>query len=199
MGLHLPGASFVNPNTPLRDALTARPRQAGAGDHRAGQRLHAGRRDHRRAGDRQRRRRACTPPAARPTTRSTSSPSRARPASSSPGTTSPTSPRSCRCSAAIYPERLAGREPLPRRRRHELPDPRAARRRAAARGRAHGGRGRRAWRATAQEPLLDGRRRSPGATGAATSRDETVLRAGRTSRSAPKAGSSCSTAISAGR
>ncbi|WP_259745012.1 dihydroxy-acid dehydratase, partial [Pseudomonas protegens] len=22
MGLHLPGASFVNPNTPLRDALT---------------------------------------------------------------------------------------------------------------------------------------------------------------------------------
>ena len=23
MGLHLPGASFVNPNTPLRDALTA--------------------------------------------------------------------------------------------------------------------------------------------------------------------------------
>jgi phosphogluconate dehydratase len=24
MGLHLPGAAFVNPNTPLRDALTAR-------------------------------------------------------------------------------------------------------------------------------------------------------------------------------
>src|SRR3546814_17131882 len=23
MGLHLPGASFINPNTPLRDALTA--------------------------------------------------------------------------------------------------------------------------------------------------------------------------------
>ncbi len=28
MGLHLPGASFVNPNTPLRDALTAKPPSA---------------------------------------------------------------------------------------------------------------------------------------------------------------------------
>ena len=28
MGLHLPGAAFVNPNTPLRDALTARPRRS---------------------------------------------------------------------------------------------------------------------------------------------------------------------------
>jgi phosphogluconate dehydratase len=35
MGLHLPGASFVNPGTPLRDALTRR-RQAGAGHHREG-------------------------------------------------------------------------------------------------------------------------------------------------------------------
>ena len=29
MGLHLPGASFVNPNTPLRDALTEAARRAG--------------------------------------------------------------------------------------------------------------------------------------------------------------------------
>jgi phosphogluconate dehydratase len=41
MGLHLPGASFVNPGTPLRDALTEAGVHAGAGDHRAGQRLHA--------------------------------------------------------------------------------------------------------------------------------------------------------------
>ena len=71
MGLHLPGASFVNPNTPLRDALTARRRAralaitalgndytpVGAGvDERAIVN-----------GDRRR----CTRPAARPTTRST--------------------------------------------------------------------------------------------------------------------------------
>ena len=45
MGLHMPGASFVNPNTPLRDALTARGGEAGARHHRARQRLHAGRPD----------------------------------------------------------------------------------------------------------------------------------------------------------
>ena len=32
MGLHLPGASFVNPGTPLREALTVEGAQAGAGD-----------------------------------------------------------------------------------------------------------------------------------------------------------------------
>ena len=37
MGLHLPGASFVNPGTPLRDALTREAAQARAGDHRARQ------------------------------------------------------------------------------------------------------------------------------------------------------------------
>ena len=41
MGLHIPGSSFVNPNTPLRDALTTRRHEAGAGDHRARQCLHA--------------------------------------------------------------------------------------------------------------------------------------------------------------
>ena len=58
MGLHLPGASFVNPNTPLRDALTMLGVEAGAGDHRARQRVRADRAHHRRASDRQRRRRA---------------------------------------------------------------------------------------------------------------------------------------------
>ena len=35
MGLHLPGTAFVNPNTPLRDALTARRRRRALRDHRA--------------------------------------------------------------------------------------------------------------------------------------------------------------------
>ena len=38
MGLHLPGSTFVNPGTPLRDAITGS-RQACAGHHRARQRL----------------------------------------------------------------------------------------------------------------------------------------------------------------
>jgi phosphogluconate dehydratase len=40
MGLHLPGASFVNPYTPLRDALTEEGAEAGAGDLRPRQRVH---------------------------------------------------------------------------------------------------------------------------------------------------------------
>ena len=100
MGLHLPGASFVNPNTPLRDALTAAAAKRARGDHRARQRIHARRRRDRRARHRQRHRRAASPPAARPTTRCTSSPSPPPPASRSTGTISPTSPTSCRCSRA---------------------------------------------------------------------------------------------------
>ena len=41
MGLHLPGASFVNPGTPLRDALTEAGVAARRRDHRARQRLYA--------------------------------------------------------------------------------------------------------------------------------------------------------------
>jgi phosphogluconate dehydratase len=55
---HARRASFVNPNTPLRDALTRRRREARARHHRARQRVHAGGRDDRRALHRQRRRRA---------------------------------------------------------------------------------------------------------------------------------------------
>ena len=54
MGLHLPGAAFVNPNTPLRDALTAAATAARGRDHGARQRLHAGRPGARRARLRQR-------------------------------------------------------------------------------------------------------------------------------------------------
>ena len=50
MGLHLPGASFVNPGTPLRTALTE-----AAGARGAVELEHAGRRHRRRAGRRQRR------------------------------------------------------------------------------------------------------------------------------------------------
>ena len=81
IGLHLPGSAFVNPGTPLREALT---RAAGDAGHRAdpaGRRVHPDRRDRRREGDRQRLRRAAGQPAARPTTRCTWSRSPAPPAS----------------------------------------------------------------------------------------------------------------------
>ena len=70
MGLHLPGAAFVNPNTPLRDALTAAAAQR-IGDHGAGQRLSP-----RSAASSTSARSStawsdCSPPGARPTTRST--------------------------------------------------------------------------------------------------------------------------------
>ena len=56
MGLHLPGATFVNPGTPLREALT---REARAPRWPIARRaLHADRRARRRARDRQRHRRA---------------------------------------------------------------------------------------------------------------------------------------------
>ena len=43
MGLHLPGAAFVNPNTPLRDALTREAAQRALAITRARQRVHADR------------------------------------------------------------------------------------------------------------------------------------------------------------
>ena len=67
MGLHLPGASFVNPGTPLRDALTDGRHRTRRRDHRARQRLHAGLRYPRREGLRERHRRARWPRAAPPT------------------------------------------------------------------------------------------------------------------------------------
>ena len=45
MGLHLPGASFVNPGTPLREALTDAAVETARVDHGAGQRLPPGGRD----------------------------------------------------------------------------------------------------------------------------------------------------------
>ena len=58
MGLHLPGSSFVNPNTPLARRADHRGRAAGAGDLGARQPVHPGLRRARRARLRQRHRRA---------------------------------------------------------------------------------------------------------------------------------------------
>ena len=81
MGLHLPGAAFVNPNTPLREALTAAAATRAVRDHRARRR-----RTRRSAASSTSARSstpssACWPPAARPTTPSTWWRWRARPAS----------------------------------------------------------------------------------------------------------------------
>ena len=59
MGFHMPGSSFINPGTPLRDALTREAtKRRSPSPH--GQRIHAIGRDDRRALDRQRRHRpAC--------------------------------------------------------------------------------------------------------------------------------------------
>ena len=129
MGLHLPGASFVNPNTPLREALTVEGAQAGAGDLGARQRVHAGLRRARRARLRQRHRRAerhrrLDQPAHPPDRHG----ARRRHPARLGGLR-----RALRRDAADgagLSERPRRREPLPRRRRPRLHDRRAARRRA---------------------------------------------------------------------
>jgi phosphogluconate dehydratase len=47
MGLHLPGASFVNPNAPLRDALTREAAPPGHAVDQDQRQLHADRRNRR--------------------------------------------------------------------------------------------------------------------------------------------------------
>ena len=78
MGLHLPGASFVNPGTPLREALTAATAAAPATALGRLARRSASSSTSRRSSTASSR---CWPPAARPTTRCTSSRSPRRPAS----------------------------------------------------------------------------------------------------------------------
>ena len=81
MGLHMPGAAFVNPGTPLRQALTRARRCTGwrrsaqaANDYRPWRRSSTRRRSSTPSS-------GCWRPAARPTTRSTFPPSRAPPGS----------------------------------------------------------------------------------------------------------------------
>ncbi|CAM5602891.1 Phosphogluconate dehydratase [Stutzerimonas stutzeri] len=82
MGLHLPGSSFVNPYTPLRDALTREAaRQVVRLTHR-GRQLHAAVPDRRREGHRQLGGRAQRHRRRRPITPCTSRHSPAPPASS---------------------------------------------------------------------------------------------------------------------
>ena len=69
MGLHLPGSSFVNPGTPLRDALTRAAAKRALSITALGNDYTPIGRIYRREGDRQRHRRPASPPAARPTTR----------------------------------------------------------------------------------------------------------------------------------
>ena len=97
MGLHLPGASFVNPGTA---AAPRADRARGArGDARAARRSARSSTSACSSTASSR----CSPPAARPTTRCTSWRSRPPPASRSPGTTSPTCPRTSRLLARVYP------------------------------------------------------------------------------------------------
>ena len=138
MGLHLPGASFVNPGTPLRDALTDFAVAARAA------------RSPRRAADA-----AADRP--RSSTRRRSS-TRIVGLLATGGSTNHTMhlvamaraagiridwddfaelSRGRAAAGAHLSQRQGRREPLPRRRRHGLPDPRTARRRPAARGRPH--------------------------------------------------------------
>ena len=184
MGLHLPGATFVNPNTPLRDALTASRGARGRCDHRARQRLHAGRRDHRRARDRQRRRR---PARHRRLDQPHHPPdrhgARRRHLHHLGGLRRPFRGRAA--AGARLSERRRRREPFPRRRRHGLPDPRAARRGPAARGCADRP-ARRPARATPRSRTWRTDGSSPGATRRSASGDATCC-AGAPSRSAPTA------------
>ena len=136
MGLHLPGASFVNPGHAAARRADPRGGEARAGDHRARQRLHAGRRDGRRALDRQRHRRPARhrrldQPHDPPDRHGAGGRHRAR-----PGRTFADLSDVVPLLARVYPNGARRREPFPRRRRHGLPDPRTARRRPAARGRA---------------------------------------------------------------
>ena len=103
MGLHLPGAAFVPPNTPLRDALTSAAARRAARITALGDEYLpiAGRR--RRARHRECDRRRCSRRAARPITRCTWSRSRAPRACASTGTTSADLSEVVPLLARIYP------------------------------------------------------------------------------------------------
>jgi phosphogluconate dehydratase len=106
MGLHLPGMAFVNPGTPLRDALTVAATERVLRDHRAGRALSRRWPHGRREGDRQRMV-GLPPPAAPPTTRSIWSRWRVRPASRSTGTIWTTLSRVVPLLARVYPNGAA--------------------------------------------------------------------------------------------
>ena len=103
MGLHLPGAAFVAPNTPLRDLLTIEAtRRAAASSEPAGGIPAVRRRSSTNAASSMPSS-ACSPPAARPITPFTWWRWRMPPASRSTGMTSTICRRWCRCWRASIP------------------------------------------------------------------------------------------------
>ena len=128
MGLHLPGASFVNPNTPLRDALTELGARRALELTANGNALHADRPCHRRARGRQRRRRAACD---RRLDQPDDPPDRDGGGGGDRAELGRfrRSRRSDAAADAHLSQRQGRREPFPGGRRHAGADPRAARRR----------------------------------------------------------------------
>ena len=116
MGLHLPGASFVNPGTPLRAALTDAAAARATDADRLGRGVHPGRPDRRREGDRQRLRGAA---GHRRLDQPHAAPGRDRPGRGHHADLGrlrrPVGRRAA--AGAGLPQRQGRREPLPRRRR----------------------------------------------------------------------------------
>ena len=181
MGLHLPGAAFVNPNTPLRDALTEAARSGRSSSPRRQPRT-------RRSATSSTSARsstassACWRPAARPITRSTWSRWRAAAGITLTWDDFADLSEVVPLLARIYPNGKADVNHFHAAGGMALPDPRAARRRPAARRRADGlGRGLADY---PQEPRLglDGAAR-PGATAPEEVGDDRPCCAASTSRS----------------
>ena len=103
MGLHLPGAAFVHPDDPLRDALTDGRPPAGSPRSPPSDSALRHRSRRRREGPSSTASSRCSPPAARPTTPCTSSRWPPPPACTSRGRTSTTCRASSRSLARIYP------------------------------------------------------------------------------------------------
>ena len=118
MGLHLPGATFVNPGTPLRDALTDAAVQRALAITARGDEPHA---DRPTSSTRRRSSTAssgCSPPAARPTTRMHLVAIAARGRHPHRLGRLRRTVRGRAAAGPRLPERQRRREPLPRRRRH---------------------------------------------------------------------------------
>ena len=187
MGLHLPGASFVNPGTPLREALTVEGAKRALAISALGNAVHAGLRRAGRAGLRQRHRRAerdrrVDEPPDPPDRHGAGGGGAAR-----LGGFRRALGRDAADGAGLS-QRPRRREPFPRRGRAGVPDRRAARRRAAASRHPHGrGRG-----AGALHPGAEADRRGAGlgegAGEIAERQDRAPGRATRSSRPAASGG-----------
>ncbi len=131
MGLHLPGASFINPGTPLRDALTREAAQQVTRLTKQSGEFHAHRRDRRRALPGQfHRRPACHRRLHQPYPAYAGHRPRRRHPADLAGHGRPV--RSGADPGARLPQWQGRHQPLPGRWRHGFPDPRVTRRRVAA-------------------------------------------------------------------